>query len=68
MRDRPKEPKRDQNVWYRGWEITWNEQSHFWCDLGWDAYKGGCDIDVPRVMATGWDACLDEIDEHEDEA
>lgn len=67
MIDRPARPATTGTIWYRGWEIGWNEQAHFWAVAGWDAYKGGCDIDAPRVTMGNWDNCLGAIDDWEDE-
>lgn len=62
MTDRPTEPAHNETIWYKGWEIGWNQ----WAQ-GWDAYKGGVDIDAPRVTMVNWENCLDAIEDWEDE-
>lgn len=63
---KPAEPSHDASVWYRGWEIGWNDMAAKWAGTGWDAYKGGCDLGAPRIQSTEWQGCLDEIDDYED--
>lgn len=64
--DRPAEPAHGEDVWYRGWEIGWNDMGAKWAGTGWDAYKGGCDLGAPRITASSFADCLDEIDDYED--
>lgn len=64
---RPAEPAATHHVWYRGWEIGYDHDAAYWGGTGWRAYKGGCDLDAPEVMAATYAACLDEIDEAEDD-
>lgn len=64
--ERPPEPDRDEGVDYRGWECLYNHEARFWTGEGWEAYRGGCDLEARRVTAYRWDQLLDEIDEEED--
>ena len=64
---RPLEPKGTDNVWYRGWEVGYSADAGYWSDDGWIAYKGGCDLDAQEVRAATYEACLDLIDDEEDE-
>lgn len=64
--ERPAEPKASSTAWYRGWEISFNEEAEKWTRTGWQAYKGGCDLDAPQVDAKTFSDCLDAIDETED--
>jgi hypothetical protein len=65
---RPDEPAWNEQVWYRDWECGFDEMSDRYANEGWVAYKGGADLDAPRVSAKSWDALLDAIDDEEDEA
>ncbi len=67
MIERPAQPACDETIWYRGWEIGWNADAHLWLGDGWDAYKGGCDIDTPRITSSDFADCINEIDNWEDE-
>lgn len=66
-RERPPEPARDGHVWYRGWEVGYSWEYDTWGGEGWLAYKGGCDLDASMVAASTYAACLDEVDDREDE-
>lgn len=63
---RPEQPQRDKVVWYRGWEIAWNDDADYWISQGWRAYKGGCDLDAPTHSAGTYLELLDLIDDEED--
>ena len=65
---RPEQPDHKTTVWYRGWEISWNEMAYFWARAGWDAYKGGCDLDAPQIQSAIFTDLLDEIDAAEEDA
>ena len=54
------------DVWYRGWECGWHEEAERWTGAGWEAYKGGCDLDAPSVNVATWQELLDMVDEAED--
>lgn len=64
--DRPSEPEGNNSVWYRGWEIGWEEMREHYTGSGWTAYKGGADLDARCVDAVSYSRVLDEIDEEED--
>ena len=66
MVERPVEPTESADVWYRGWEVGFDDTAHRWSGEGWRAYKGGCDLDAPTVSAATFIGCLNEIDEAED--
>ena len=65
---RPEQPDHKTTIWYRGWEISWNRDADFWLRQGWDAYKGGCDLDAPNIRAGKFADLLDEIDDAEGDA
>lgn len=67
-RMRPAEPKGIQSIWYRGWEVSWDEASEYWTNYGWAAYKGGCDIGARHLTDNSYASILDAIDDEEDEA
>lgn len=67
---RPAEPEGDatyggSNVRYRGWECAFYSDAEFWTGHGWQAYKGGPDIDAPNVSGLTFQELLDEIDDQE---
>lgn len=51
---------------YRGWEI-WhsNDTLTVWAGYEYDAYKGGVDLDAPRINGRTLDEVKAEIDEDE---
>ncbi len=64
--ERPIEPKGAViSVWYRGWEVGYDDMAGQWSSEGWRAYKGGCDLDAPQVSAATYDGVLDAIDDEE---
>lgn len=63
---RPDEPPRGADVWYRGWECSYNAEAAFWGAEPWQAHKGGCDLDAPTTFGRTWGDLLDEIDAEED--
>ena len=63
----PPEPQGGAPVWYRGWECGWNDMAERYTKEGWEAYKGGCDLDARRVTAKTWAELLEAIDDEEDE-
>ena len=63
--ERPVAPKDGKPVWYRGWEISWDESSSYWVGLGWQACKGGADLGCEHFNVALFGAALDEIDELE---
>jgi len=63
---RPAEPEIGHDVWYRGWECSFYDDAEFWTGRGWQAYKGGADIDAPNVNARTFSDLLDEIDDAEE--
>lgn len=64
----PPEPTHDAKpVWYRGWEISWDAESYHWTQIGWRAYKGGCDLGAQEVSGLCYADVLDEIDAEEDD-
>ena len=65
---RPDEPTLSACVWYRNWEVGYNYDAAYWTNVGWEAYKGGCDLDAPRLTSPTWEGILAEIDDAEDEA
>lgn len=65
---RPAEPEIGQDVWYRGWECSYDVEAALWVSEGWRAYKGGADIDAPTASAATFSGLLDEIDDEEAEA
>lgn len=62
MKPRPDEPSKDDIVWYRGWECSYDPTAAYWTPEGWLAYKGGCDLDALQISACTWLDLLDEID------
>lgn len=64
---RPAAPSGTDNVWYRGWEVGYDADADFWSNEGWIAYKGGCDLGAPEVRSATYEACLDLIDDEEDD-
>lgn len=66
MAERPAQPHPEATVWYLGWEIGWNDMAYRWANTGWDAYKGGCDPDAPRIQCDTFTDCLDEIEDYEE--
>jgi len=62
-----REPEREDCVWYRGWEVSYEFASEHWTGNGWRAYKGGCDLGAREVSSGTYQGCLDEIDEAEDD-
>jgi hypothetical protein len=64
---RPSEPTGNNVVWYRGWEVGFDQMAHDYAKSGWRAYKGGVDMDAPIVDASTYEGCLDEVDEAEDD-
>ena len=63
--NRPAEPTRNATITYRGWECAFYDDAEFWTGHGWQAYKGGADLDAPNVNARTWAGLLDEIDAQE---
>lgn len=63
----PDEPSAIESVWYRGWECGWNDTANAYTGEGWEAYKGGCDLDAPRINTKTWEALIDAIDEAEED-
>lgn len=64
---RPAEPDLGHDVWYRGWECSYDINAALYVGEGWRAYKGGCDIDAPHESSKTFSGLLDSIDDHEDE-
>lgn len=64
---RPNEPENGDLVWYRGWECGYNDMAQRYASEGWEAYRGGCDLDAPRLSESTWTALLDAIDEEEND-
>lgn len=65
---RPTEPEKGEDVWYRGWECGWDGMASRYDCEPWSAYKGGADLDAPHIMARTWEALLDAIDAEEGDA
>lgn len=61
----PVEPEIGHTVWYRGWEISFYDDAEFWTGNGWQAYKGGADLDAPNVSASTFTDLIEEIDAEE---
>lgn len=61
----PAEPEEGKTVWYRGWEISFYDDAEFWTGNGWNAYKGGADIDAPHTSARTFPELIEEIDAEE---
>lgn len=66
-RIRPQMPIGEADVWYRGWEVGWDQQREFYSGEGYVAYKGGCDLDAPQLTSGSWVGILDAIDDEENE-
>ncbi len=64
-RNRPTEPELGHDVWYRGWECSYDVDAALWSGEGWRAYKGGADIDAPSASAKTFAGLLDNIDDEE---
>lgn len=64
---RPAEPESEDCVWYRGWEVGFDQMAHDYTQRGWRAYKGGVDLDAPTADGATFEACLDDVDEQEDD-
>lgn len=64
--NRPPEPKGNKSVWYRDWEIGWEEMREQYTGSGWTAYKGGADLDAKCVDGATYQDVLNEIDDEED--
>lgn len=62
---RPAEPEVGHDVWYRGWECSYDVEAALWGAEGWRAYKGGADIDAPNTSARTFSELLDDIDAEE---
>ena len=62
---RPAEPELGHDVWYRGWECSYDVEAWLWTGDGWFAHKGGADLDAPNVNAGTWTGLLGEIDDWE---
>lgn len=65
---RPDEPTDGTSVWYRGWEVGYDDMAARYVKDYWRAYKGGCDLDAPQASANTFDGVLDAIDDEEDDA
>ena len=63
--DWPDEPSHDASVDYRGWEIGYDDGYGFNTKEPWSAYKGGVDLDAPRLSAATFVALCAEIDGEE---
>lgn len=61
----PPEPKGTEEVWYRGWECGYDDMAAKYVPDCWIGYKGGCDLDAPKVSAKTWTDLLAEIDAEE---
>jgi hypothetical protein len=64
---RPEMPEGETDVWYRGWEVGWDQAREHWTGAGYVAYKGGCDLGAPELTSGSWAGILDAIDDEEDE-
>lgn len=62
---RPPEPDHKTEVWYRGWECSYDADAAYWGAEPWVAYKGGCDLDARHTCGRTWADLLDEIDAEE---
>lgn len=67
MTQRPKEPAKNDVVWYRDWECHYVAEAGYWGGEPWVAYKGGADYEAPQVSSKTWDGLLDEVDAEEDD-
>lgn len=63
---KPLQPTDGKPVWYRGWEVCWDEDADYWIGEGWRAYKGGCDLGAPLQASNDFVDLLDLIDDEED--
>lgn len=56
------------STWHRGWEIHHNTD---WMPIAagmeFDAYRGGADLDAPRISGKTMAEVVSEIDEAEDD-
>lgn len=64
--DRPPEPQGNNSVWYRGWEIGWEEMRDDYTGRGWTAYQGGADLGARYLDGATYQEILNEIDDWED--
>jgi len=65
---KPTEPAGNSSAWYRGWEISFDDQAAAWVGEGWRAYKGGCDIGASQLSAQTFNLIVTAIDDEEDDA
>lgn len=65
--ERPAEPEIGHDAWYRGWECGYDVEASLWTGEGWQAYKGGADIDAPSESARTFNELLDAIDDREED-
>jgi len=66
--ERPIEPADEGTVTYCGWECGFNADAAYWTGEGWQAAKGGFDLDALTVTARTFNDLLTEIDDAEDDA